>query len=65
MSEIINRLGVPRGKVCRSVGAGGSMVAGFLAGWLKTGDYAATGSATAFSDGLATEPEVLALLDTF
>ena len=48
------------------------MVAGFLAGWLKTGDYAAAhrmgaaaGSATAFSDGLATEPEVLALMDTF
>lgn len=67
-----HRLGVPRGKVRNSVGAGDSMVAGFLAGWLKTGDYAAAhrmgaaaGSATAFSDGLATEPEVLALLDTF
>ena len=67
-----HRLGVPKGKVRNSVGAGDSMVAGFLAGWLKTGDYAAAhrmgaaaGSATAFSDGLATEAEVLALLDTF
>ena len=66
------RLGVPRGKVRNSVGAGDSMVAGFLAGWLKTGDYAAAhrmgaaaGSATAFSNGLATESEVLALLDAF
>jgi len=67
-----HRLGVPKGKVLNSVGAGDSMVAGFLAGWLKTGDYAAAhrmgaaaGSATAFSDGLATEAQVLALLDTF
>lgn len=68
----VHKLGVPKGKVRNSVGAGDSMVAGFLAGWLKTGDYAAAhrmgaaaGSATAFSDGLATEAEVLALLDTF
>lgn len=65
-----HRLGVPRGTVRNSVGAGDSMVAGFLAGWLKTGDYetahrmgAAAGSAAAFSDGLATEAKVLALLD--
>jgi len=67
-----HRLGVPKGTVRNSVGAGDSMVAGFLAGWIKTGDYAAAhrmgaaaGSATAFSDGLATEPEVMALLNTF
>lgn len=66
------RLGVPRGTVRNSVGAGDSMVAGFLAGWLQTGDYAlahrmgaAAGSATAFSDGLATRGQILALLDTF
>lgn len=66
------RLGVPRGRVRNSVGAGDSMVAGFLAGWLQTGDYAfahrmgaAAGSATAFSDALATRGEILALLDTF
>ncbi len=67
-----HRLGVPKGKVRNSVGAGDSMVAGFLAGWLRTGDYAAAhrmgaaaGSATAFSDGLADEKDILALLDAF
>lgn len=69
---VCRRLGVPEGTVRNSVGAGDSMVAGFLAGWLKTGDYgtahrmgAAAGSATAFSDALATRAEVLALLDAF
>ena len=67
-----HRLGVPKGKVLNSVGAGDSMVAGFLAGWLEKGDYAyahrlgaAAGSATAFSVGLATGDEVRALMDTF
>ena len=67
-----HRLGVPKGKVRNSVGAGDSMVAGFLAGWLKEHDYraahrmgAAAGAATAFSDGLATGPEILALLNAF
>ncbi|WP_024866989.1 1-phosphofructokinase [Butyrivibrio sp. FCS014] len=55
------RIGVPKGKVRNSVGAGDSMVAGFIAGYLKTGSYeealkmgTAAGSATAFSDDLAT-----------
>ena len=68
----VHRLGVPEGTVQNSVGAGDSMVAGFLAGWLEHGDYgaahrlgAATGSATAFSDGLATKEQVMALLNTF
>ena len=68
----VHRLGVPKGKVHNSVGAGDSMVAGFLAGWLEHRDYAmahrlgaATGSATAFSDGLATKEQVLELLHTF
>lgn len=67
-----HRLGVPKGTVRNSVGAGDSMVAGFLAGWLETGDYAyaqrlgaAAGSATAFSEGLATKEQVMALLYTF
>ena len=67
-----HRLGVPKGKVCNSVGAGDSMVAGFLAGWLETGDYAyaqrlgaAAGSATAFADGLATKEQIMALIHTF
>lgn len=61
----------PKGTVVNSVGAGDSMVAGFLAGWLETGDYAqafrmglCTGSASAFSPDLATRPEVEALLAT-
>ncbi|MDE7170819.1 MAG: 1-phosphofructokinase, partial [Oscillospiraceae bacterium] len=68
----VHRLGVPKGKVVNSVGAGDSMVAGFLAGWLEHRDYAmahrlgaATGSATAFSEGLATKEQVLELLHSF
>ena len=67
-----HRLGVPKGKVRNSVGAGDSMVAGFLAGWLETGDYAyaqrlgaAAGSTTAFADGLATKEQIMALIHTF
>lgn len=59
----------PQGKLRNSVGAGDSMLAGFLAGWAKTGDagYAhrlgtAAGSATAFSLGLAQKEEILSLL---
>lgn len=67
-----HRLGVPKGQVCNSVGAGDSMVAGFLAGWLEQGDYAyahklgaACGSATAFSQGLATKELVDQLFHQF
>lgn len=57
----ILRQGVCKGKVKNSVGAGDSMVAGFIAGFEKSGgDYkvalnlgTACGGATAFSDGLA------------
>ena len=66
------RLGALKGQVRNSVGAGDSMVAGFLAGWLKSGDYAAAhrlgaaaGSATAFSDGLATREEIERLIDSW
>lgn len=66
-----HRIGCPKGKVLNSVGAGDSMVAGFLAGWLQTGDYGyalklgtATGSATAFSLGLAEKPLIEQLLAT-
>lgn len=68
----VYRIGTPRGTVVDSVGAGDSMVAGFLAGWLQAGSYeqalrlgAAAGSATAFSPGLAKRGEVLRLLDAF
>ena len=66
----VHRLEAFKGKVKNSVGAGDSMVAGFLAGWLEKGDWAwalrlgsACGSATAFSDALATRAEIEALLD--
>lgn len=55
----------PQGKVINAVGAGDSMVAGFLTGYLDTEDYEValkmgicTGSASAFSDELATKEEV-------
>ena len=57
------------GTVVNSVGAGDSSVAGFLAGLAETGSYEtafrmalAAGSASAFSDHLATRPEVEALM---
>jgi 1-phosphofructokinase len=61
----------PKGTVVNSVGAGDSMVAGFVAGVIETGDMAqafrmglCTGSASAFSPDLATRAEVEALLAT-
>ena len=59
----------PKGKVVNSVGAGDSMVAGFLYGYFTSGSYleafrygVCTGSASAFSEELATKEEVLKLL---
>lgn len=61
--------GVCKGTVKNSVGAGDSMVAGFIAGSEK-GDYeyalklgTAAGGATAFSDGLAQREEIFRLLE--
>ena len=62
----------PKGKLVNSVGAGDSMVAGFLTGCIESHDDletafymgVATGSASAFSENLATRPEVEALLKT-
>lgn len=55
----------PKGKLVNGVGAGDSMVAGFMAGWLKKQEYEyafhmgiAAGSASAFSDNLATKEEI-------
>lgn len=66
-----HRIGCPKGKVVNSVGAGDSMVAGFVAGYLQSGDYTtalrlgtACGSATAFSLGLAKKEEIEKLLLT-
>lgn len=62
----------PKGKVKNSVGAGDSMVAGFIAGYLASGDYeqafymgVCTGSASAFSEGMATKEAVGSLLGQF
>ncbi len=61
--------GVCKGTVKNSVGAGDSMVAGFIAG-LQESDYeyalklgTATGGATAFSDGLAKKDDIYRLLE--
>ena len=55
----------PKGKLVNSVGAGDSMVAGFISGYLESSDYKhafikglCTGSASAFSMELATKEEV-------
>ena len=65
----VHRIGCPKGRVVNSVGAGDSMVAGFVAGYLQNGSYAqalrlgtACGSATAFSLGLATKEKIDELL---
>ncbi|MCI7098391.1 MAG: 1-phosphofructokinase [Lachnospiraceae bacterium] len=67
----VYRSEAPKGKVVNSVGAGDSMVAGFLYGYLTSGDYKTAfktgiscGSASAFSENLATKPEVEAILNT-
>lgn len=66
----VYRCGVCRGTVKNSVGAGDSMVAGFMAGALQ-GDYeyalklgTAAGGATAFSDGLAIKEKIEELIKT-
>ena len=67
---MLHRADCPKGQVVNSVGAGDSMVAGFLAGYGQTGDYLqalrlgiAAGSATAFSLELATKEEIDCLLE--
>lgn len=66
----VHIIGTAKGHVVNSVGAGDSMVAGFLAGWLEKHDYAyalalgsAAGSATAFSEGLAEKALIYQLLE--
>lgn len=60
----------PKGVVKNSVGAGDSMVAGFLAGFCETKDFAkafkmgvCTGSASAFSEDFATKEQVRQVMD--
>jgi len=61
----VYEMDAPQGEVINSVGAGDSMVAGFLAGYLATNDYekalklgVCAGSATAFSEGLARKEDI-------
>ena len=60
----------PKGMLVNGVGAGDSMVAGFLAGWMEQTAYrhafymgVAAGSASAFSEYLATRSEVDAVYE--
>ena len=59
----------PKGEVISTIGAGDSMLAGFIDGYIRTGDMEAAlkegicaGSASAFSVGLANKEEVMDLL---
>lgn len=65
----VHRIGTPQGRVVNSVGAGDSMLAGFMAGYLDSGCYdhalrlgTACGSATAFCLGLAQRPQIEQML---
>lgn len=58
----------PKGTLVNGVGAGDSMVAGFMAGWMEKQDYeyafhmgVSAGSASAFSENLATKEEIEAV----
>ncbi|SEU33327.1 1-phosphofructokinase [Lacrimispora sphenoides] len=68
--EEVFRMGVPKGTVKNSVGAGDSMVAGFIAGYLEKGSFkhalrlgSAAGSASAFSEGLAGREDIMRLFE--
>ena len=67
----VHTVSAARGRVVNTVGAGDSMVAGFLAGYAEKGDFsaalrlgAAAGSATAFSEGLGSRESIEELLQT-
>lgn len=67
----VYRSKAPTGSVVNSVGAGDSMLAGFLAGYIAGNDYnqalrmgICAGSASAFSEDLATKEEIEELLKT-
>ena len=69
-NDIVYKSEAPKGMLVNSVGAGDSMVAGFIAGYLENNSYeyalkmgVAAGSASAFSKYLATKKEVLRLLE--
>ena len=61
----------PKGKLVNGVGAGDSMVAGFITGYMENGNYEhafkmglSAGSASAFSEFLATREEVLSVYES-
>ena len=65
----VHRIGIVKGKTVNSVGAGDSMVAGFLAGYTETGDYeyalklgTAAGGATALSPWLGERDMIFELI---
>ena len=67
----VHQLDAPKGILVNAVGAGDSMVAGFLAGWEEQRNYehafkmaVAAGSASAFSELLATKDEIRTLYET-
>ena len=64
-AQNVYALPAPKGTLVNAVGAGDSMVAGFLAGWTEKKDYdyafrmgLAAGSASAFSEVFATKEEI-------
>lgn len=70
-NQKVYKHGVAKGTVVNSVGAGDSMIAGFIAGYLQTKSYdyalklgTACGGATAFHSGLATKEQIEDLLLT-
>ncbi|MBQ8260870.1 MAG: 1-phosphofructokinase [Lachnospiraceae bacterium] len=65
------QLPAPKGQLVNAVGAGDSMVAGFIAGYTETKDYGhafkmgvSAGSASAFSELLATREEIQRVYDS-
>ncbi len=68
-SDNVHIASAPKGDAVNTVGAGDSMVAGFMAGYMQSGDYdhalqlgIAAGAATAFSVGLATGDKIKEVL---
>ena len=68
----VHKQGTLKQQVLNTVGAGDSMVAGFIAGYIKTRDYgyalklgSACGNATSFLPGLATREKIEELLKQF
>lgn len=67
---IVTAMKAPKGAVVNSVGAGDSMLAGFIAGYLRRHDYpyalalaTAAGTATALSEGLADKELIYRLFE--